>query len=309
MHRRGPLIAIIALAAISIALLGALINQWMSNAKAPDPSVRTASAKGTSDRCASQRTYDRIKVELFRRAAETRGGDQGPFDRLASYSSVRVERPLLTSLDKDLGTQRCSGQLSLDLPPGVAVVGGRRSLTAQIDYVLQPAADGSGDVVMLEGADPIVVPLATLSRSGSEALAQQVPQPPVEQTPDSTPAVDGRPQEVEVASREPAAPPEVKPAPRSAASARPSFNCRYARTGSEVAVCNDGDLAALDRQMSAQYYRALASSDARQRRLLGATRDQFLRARDRCGTKACIADTYRGRMRQIRDIVESGTRF
>jgi uncharacterized protein len=101
----------------------------------------------------------------------------------------------------------------------------------------------------------------------------------------------------------------VKPAPRSAASARPSFNCRYARTGSEVAVCNDGDLAALDRQMSAQYYRALASSDARQRSLLGATRDQFLRARDRCGTKACIADTYRGRMRQIRDIVESGTRF
>ena len=57
-----------------------------------------------------------------------------------------------------LGPYAAPGRLSIDLPPGVAVVGGRRTLSAEVDYVLQPAADGSGDVVMLEGADPIIVP-------------------------------------------------------------------------------------------------------------------------------------------------------
>jgi uncharacterized protein YecT (DUF1311 family) len=157
---------------------------------------------------------------------------------------------------------------------------------------------------MLEGADPIVVPLATLSRSGSESMARQVPLPSVDQSAVPTAPTNARPEQIETAAQAPVLQQEVKPAPRSTTSSRPSFNCRYARTGSEMAVCNDGALAALDRQMSAQYYRALASSDARQRRLLSATRDQFLRARDRCETNACIADSYRGRIRQIRDIAE-----
>ena len=118
-------------------------------------------ASEPAKRCASQATYDRIKLELFRRAAQVRTSDQAVFDRLAAYASVRMEQPLLRSHDEELGTVRCTGRLSLDLPPGVAVVGGRRTLSADVDYVLQPAADGSGDVVMIEGGDAIVVPLST----------------------------------------------------------------------------------------------------------------------------------------------------
>ena len=68
----------------------------------------------------------------------------------------------------------CSGSLSLDLPPGVAAVGGRRTLTADIDYTVQPAADGSGDVVLLRNADAIIAPLATLAR-GSRAHPPLLP--------------------------------------------------------------------------------------------------------------------------------------
>jgi uncharacterized protein YecT (DUF1311 family) len=218
-----------------------------------------------------------------------------------------MERPLLTDYDTELGTLRCSGRLTLDLPPGVAVVGGRRTLSADIDYVLQPAADGSGDVVMLEGADPIIVPLATLAQTSSGS-ALPLPSSP-SATPSENPTRSSEvfaPQGSQPAPQQPAPPipatRENAPAERPTVRSSPSFNCRYARTRSEKAVCSDGGLAALDREMAAQYLRAIANADARERRLLTSTRDEFLRHRDRCTSKACIAQTYRGRMRQIGDI-------
>lgn len=68
-------------------------------------------------------------------------------------------------------------------------------------------------------------------------------------------------------------------------------------------VCSSGGLAARDRAMSSQYYSALSSADSSQRRALRRTRDRFLAYRERCGTEACIAQAYEGRMREIRDIM------
>ena len=45
--------------------------------------------------------------------------------------------------------------------------------------------------------------------------------------------------------------------------------------------------------------RALPATSALRQR----TRDAFLRFRDGCPDNACIAETYRGRMREIRDIM------
>jgi uncharacterized protein len=56
--------------------------------------------------------------------------------------------------------------------------------------------------------------------------------------------------------------------------------------------------------MATQYRRALASADPDERALLQSTRDRFLRYRDRCSDRQCIADAYVGRMREIRDIAE-----
>ena len=298
MRRINPRI----LAAVGLGILILIVVVLMTTRRSGPPEDRLADeqavpAAATEQRCGSQATYDRVKTELFRQAAQLRKSDEAAFDRLSAYASVRMERPLMRSRDAELGTVRCTGRLSLDLPPGLSVVGGRRTLAADIDYVLQPAADGSGDVVMLEGADPIIVPLATLARTGETAPTPAAPADGNLLSPAPPPLADDGLQD-----------PGPTAAPPESADARPSFNCSYARTRGEVAVCRSPELAALDRQMASQYYRAIAAADRRQRRTLTATRDSFIRYRDGCPNDACIAETYRGRMREIRDIMSGDWR-
>ena len=236
--------------------------------------------------CASQATYDRIKRELFRRAAALRGSDETAFGNLASYSTVRMEAPALSDENAETGAVTCNGTLTLDLAPGVAVVGGRRSLSADILYTVQPAADGNGSVLAIANADAIITPLATLAR-------MTAPEEPASN--EVAPAADPL-------APEPAAPADpLAPAPAPGAS--PSFNCVNARTSGERAVCSDAGLAALDRRMAAQFASAIADANAEQRATLQRTRDSFLRYRDQCPDNSCIAETYRGRMREIRDIM------
>ncbi len=224
--------------------------------------------------CASKSTYDLIKRDLFKRAAQLRGSEQAAFDQLSGFAVLRMENPVMESEDGSTGAVNCSGSLSLDLPPGVAVAGGRRTLTSDIDYTVQPAADGSGPVVLLRNADPIVTPLATISKVAQPA----------------------EPQENEIAPEPPPAPAATQPTP--------SFSCASARTSGEQAICSDSGLAALDRNMSTQYQNAFASADPGQRELLRQTAHRFYAYRDRCPDHKCIADAYVGRMREIRDIVE-----
>jgi uncharacterized protein YecT (DUF1311 family) len=255
-----------------------------------------ADASDPEKRCGSQKTYDLIKRELFRRAAELRGSDQAAFGRLSAYSVVRMDAPMLRSHDEDVGTITCAGSLALDLPPGVAVVGGRRTLTANIGYAIQPAADGSGDVLTLSNADAIITPLATLARVGTPA-GEQLTNEAAADT--ALPRLTAEP--APPTQRPPTPPPQdAGPPPQAAAS--PSFNCRFARSRGEIAVCGDPGLASLDRQMAAQFNTAMAQGDARQRSLLQRTRSDFIRYRDNCPSNACIAETYRGRIREIRDI-------
>ena len=133
--------------------------------------VSSGSVQSREKLCANSTTYGLIKRELFRRAAQLRGSDQAAYDRLTSFAVVRMENPVMESEDSSTGAVNCSGSLSLDLPPGVAVVGGRRSLMSDVDYTIQPAADGSGNVVLLRNADAIITPLATLAKVGEPAPA------------------------------------------------------------------------------------------------------------------------------------------
>lgn len=249
-------------------------------------------------KCAAQATYDLIKRDVFRRAAQVRGSDQAAYDRLSAYAVIRMENPVMESQDKDTGAINCSGSMSVDLPPSVAVVGGRRTLTSDVDYTIQKAADGSGDVILLRNADAIITPLATLSRTAQTAPAEaQV-------------ATVNQPAgpEQSISPAQPVQPPVAAPAQQTVATrpinARPSFDCARARTSSENAICSDAELATLDRTMAAQYVRSIAQAEPTQRRLLEQTRSRFLGYRDRCPTKACIGDTYEGRMREIRDIMQ-----
>jgi uncharacterized protein len=68
-------------------------------------------------------------------------------------------------------------------------------------------------------------------------------------------------------------------------------------------VCANPGLAASDRAMSSLYFSSLASADSRQKAALRRTRNRFLAYRERCGSEACVAEAYQGRMMEIRDIM------
>lgn len=293
------MIAAIALAVLLLAIGVALFVQGRNgdNDRLTGNEM-AATGEDPEQRCSGQATYDRIKRELFRRAAEVRGSDQSAFERIGSYSSLRVEAPILRDENKAVGSVTCSATFWLDLPPGVAVVGGRTSLSAEVLYTIQPAADGSGNVITLANAEEIITPLATLARTGAavpgpdemignEVTAPAEPSDPLAPLPPAAPAAPVAP-----------TPPEA-----SRPSASPSFNCADARTAGEIAVCRNPGLAALDRTMAAQYSAAVALADPAQRAILQRTRDSFLRYRDNCPNEDCIAQTYRGRMSEIRDIM------
>lgn len=239
--------------------------------------------------CAAQSVHERIKRELFRRAAQARGSDTDAFASVARHASVRMEAPMPT-LDADTaGTVSCTGLLWLDLPPGVTA-SGRRTLSGDLIYTVRRTSDGDLLLAGLGNAEAIISPLATLARAPTpeeEVLANEM-----------TPVTDGvaQPQD----GFEIVVPPGAQP---DAGGSGPSYDCGDASTSSEVAVCNDAGLAALDRQMAALYDRSVASGNAQQRALLVRTRDRFLAYRDGCRTTGCIAGAYQGRMREIRDIM------
>jgi uncharacterized protein YecT (DUF1311 family) len=288
-RNRWLIVALIAAVGAGILLASSVwTNRWTGESESGNEVAETR-VPDLRQWCAAQSTYDLIRRELFRRAAQVRGSDQQAYARLADFALLRVSGPVVREIDEDLQSVTCSGNAVLDLPPGVSVAGGRRSLSSDLDYIVQAAADGTGNVVRLGSADGIVVPLATLARVPGAQVAPATPSDvgnAIEEEP--LPATDE-----DVEAEEPAAPIQ----------ANPSFDCDDARTRGEIAVCRDPGLAALDRQMAGQFEQAMMQADRRQRSLLERTRGRFLSYRDRCATNQCIADTYRSRMREIGDIM------
>lgn len=291
--------------------------------------------------CTSQQALAQVKAELFRRAAAIRGTNDPAFQTLENSSVVLAASRLERRHHGASSRVSCSGSLVLELPPGAAVVGGRQRLSANLAYDLEGQSGGGAQLLSLSNADTIAVPLASVGNAGALTGAAPQPNPPPAQTapplppapppvPVARPApppppVQAAPRPAQVprgpappppppkkAAPKPAPEPGPKPAarplaparpPQPVAVAKPSFNCRYARTRGEIAVCSDLGLASLDRQMSTEFYRALAAARPGQRAMLERSRNRFLRYRDSCGSQACIADAYRGRMREIADIM------
>jgi hypothetical protein len=277
--------------------------------------------------CASTATYSRLKEVLFEEAVRIRNSDPANLDTLAASAVVRMENPTVKGRDEDLNVTVCTGRFVVELPPGAeGGFGGERRLVADIEYAAQPAADGSGLVYRMSGAEPIIYKLASFDLKGRRVPAQA----PVEdvELAEATPPVtaeqvaepEAEPRTTPLPPRPAPAPrverkPEPRPAPPPTAEARndepaplranPSFNCSRAGTRSERMVCSNPRLASRDRQMSSMFYSALADADGRRKRELQRTRDRFLAYRERCGSEACVAEAYEGRMREIRDIMEA----
>lgn len=256
--------------------------------------------------CASTETYSRLKDVLFEQAARASNADAENLELLANNSVVRMENPVVESRDEERNATVCSGRFVLELPPGAERgVGGERRLVADVEYGAQPAADGSGLVYRLSGAEAIVGKLSAfkLQSSGGPALADDQStgfSRPSNDTPTEEPVQRSAPPPVDRPG------PEPRPVPRAettTATANPSFNCRSARTRGEIMVCQSPRLASLDRSMSSLYFSSLSEASGPARRALQTSRNRFLAYRDRCPSEACIAQAYQDRMREIRDIM------
>ncbi len=273
------------------------------------------------DACATGTTYARLKDQLFAEAARVRKDSTHNLETLAASSVIRMEQPLLKSRDEALNVTVCTGRLILELPPGAEnAFDGERRLVAEIEYAAQAAADGSGLVYQMTGAEPIIYRLATFDMGrtrlatvapapgdgtvneagGPLAPAPVGPQQPQQQQQPQPQPQQPRPAPEPITGPEPA--PVENPRPPRTAS-RPSFNCASARTRSERMVCSSEALAARDRSMASVYNRAMEAADPATRTILRRTRDRFLAYRERCGSEACIADAYEGRTEEIRDIM------
>lgn len=282
-----------------------------------------ADEKRIRQACASQASYERLKALAFEKAGEVRAGRTQMLEQLRAATVVRMEDPVVKSRDDALNVTVCKGRMVIDLPPGAEdAFNGERRLVADVEFAAQAAADGSGMVYQLDGAEPIIYRLAAIDMKGGNALPAAV------ETPETQVAQAASAPMPPPAARAPAPPPPApkatpRPVPERPAAprrerrevaeqerprpalARPSFNCRSARTRTELMVCGDERLAARDREMASIYYRAVAEADPETRAILRGTRDRFLARRERCGGPGCVARSYEDRIDEI-DRIMSG---
>ena len=130
--------------------------------------------------CASEATFSRLKDLVFEGAREVHNAQSPLLDRVASVAVLRMEEPVLLSRDEELNVTVCGGRMVLDLPPGIEpAFGGRRKLAARVEYSAQAAADDSGMVYQMTGAEPIVFRLAAfeLAQRGGRTPAPAAAQP------------------------------------------------------------------------------------------------------------------------------------
>lgn len=303
----------LAVGAASLLLAGC---DWMER-KAPASRGDAAKARLEQIRraCASQLTYARLKEYVFDEAARIRRSDPGRLDLLAAQSAVRMDEPVVKSRDNELNITVCTGRFVLSLPPGIRdSFDGRPLIEADVEYAAQAAADGSGLVYTMSGAEPIIYRLAALglpARPLPQVTPVQAPSTaepaPVREIAAAEPPAAPRPPAPVRETKAPAAKPAAQPKPesppaRATTSASPSFNCRFARSRSEKMVCGNGALAAADRRMSAAFYGELAGASPEAKRALRQSRDRFLARRERCSTAACVAQVYEDRIAEIRSL-------
>jgi len=273
---RTSSVALILVASLALHACGPRDQDKLGENELAGPKEARKAAPDT--RCAAQGAQDEVKRQLFARAAEIRGANSDAYARIAGFALLQLD-----GVAPDIGaaasqSAECRARATLRLPPGLKVAGGRTTVGGGISYSIAPGARGA---VTLGQSDAIAIPLATLTQN------RPAPEPAPE--PDEAP--------------DPLAPEPTPPPETSSNAARPSFNCRSASTQGERAVCDNPTLAALDRTMAAQYRGAQARADSSQRQLLLETRDRFLGFRDRCPSDSCIDRAYRGRMREIDDIM------
>lgn len=221
-----------------------------------DETVPESGISDLGELCGSDATYAGLKDIIFDKASELYGGP-GPLDSLRKSVRLRMQVPTVEGIDEELIRADCSGHGVIDLPPDVMeAFGGKRTLEADLDYAIQPAADGSGAVLRVGGIGDLVTALAS---AASLVRSSQV-------------ASAGGPQLQKTYN--------------------PSFDCGRRLTNVERMVCQSEQLAALDRALSDRYFELRKSVSKAEWKVIMDSQRQFLADRGRCADEACIERTY-----------------
>jgi hypothetical protein len=235
--------------------------------------------------CAGQSVVDSLRDQVFDAAiAEAKEGTQN-LNNLRASVIGRIESPVLQGHDDLLKKTQCGGKFVIPLPPTTRkAFDGAASLTANISYSVQPAADTSGLVVIPLGIEPLI----------STLVAATQKRRPVAMTPPPMRSAVPRLETGDIfAGDSPVAPLDVV----SAASANnllqsPSFSCKGTLNRVERMICNDPMLADQDRAMAG------ANRDARNRTpeadkpKLKAENQKFIARRNSCADSLCVAAVY-----------------
>lgn len=172
--KRGTLI--LTGAALSLVLGAAafgfsVVGQRQASPISPPQADLATVERTLDDACSSATTYERLKTKLFDVALDVGDVDPAKLDLLAGSTVVRMEDPILKAKDEELGVTVCAGRFVVELPPGAEkAFDGKRRLEAEIEYAAQVAADGSGIVYQLRGAEPITYRLAAFDLQGLPPL-------------------------------------------------------------------------------------------------------------------------------------------
>ncbi len=180
--------------------------------------------------------------------------------------------------------------LTLVKPPERVAAAPARAAEAAREIPSVPPAEG-----------PAAVPEA----NEVEVVNPQLDEPPPAPLPRQIVPVGPSPRLATASKPKPAkpAPPPLASSEPIPSEAKPSFNCRNARTRGEIAVCRNANLANLDRQQAMFYSQSWVRADAARRERLQITGDRFMARRDGCRSIACTRAAYLARMREVSEIM------
>jgi len=266
------------------------------SASKPVPAKAAESrAEPRSVSCGDSAAGRLIREELFRLAGGLPGADQAQLSQGVSYASVRIDsaRPKA----EHAGFVECNGWVALDLPPGLAVDGGRTNLNAELSYAL--AYDrGRMRVESLTGEGRLVRTLATLGPAPKEPEQGE----PIE--PAQLASVKARTAPLAVAEVKRSAPTATPMrTARPASKAAPAAASACVGSRAEQIICANTNLTSLDRQLSLLYRQSWNQADEKRRAALLGTRQHFNDRRDACASSNCMTTAYLSRLKEISDIM------
>ncbi len=232
-----------------------------------------AKAGGPAQTCADAQTIEQVKAIIFDNARKlASSATKLAIPELAKQSVVKISLPLLDEYNKDTKKVSCSGRVEITFPDGAAsALGGASQTSLDIKYTAQPAADGSGTVFTVYGADDLLQGIASADLSKWAARLDAPPQAEASAASEDQGSRDPDPAGNGVAS--PAAQPRLP-------------------TVAEM-LRDDPSLAARERELATLYQNAIERDVTGQ---VKREQQAALAERNSCDSKTCLERWFRTRV-------------